>query len=65
MNEWLTSHELAEHAGIPYPHLWTYQKRGILPTADIRIGNKPLWSKSLIEKWDLEREAKAKLEQKP
>lgn len=62
MTDWLTAHELAEHAGIPYRHLWTYQKRGILPEADMNLGHKPLWSRSTIEKWDLER-AKAKAEQ--
>lgn len=47
--EWLTAQELAEYVGMPYPNLWTYRKRGILPMPDMYIGNKPLWSKSLID----------------
>lgn len=52
--DWLTAHEVAEYASIPYPHLWTYRKRGILPLPDQYIGNKPLWSRSLIESWNFE-----------
>lgn len=60
MTEWYTAKELAEHANIAYPNLWTYRKRGILPMPDMYIGNKPLWSHTLISQWDEEREAKAK-----
>ena len=49
MNEWLTAKELADYVGMPYPNLWTYQKRGILPTPDLHLGNKPLWKRSTIE----------------
>jgi len=52
--DWLTAHEVAEYASIPYQHLWTYRKRGILPMPDHYIGNKPLWSRSLIESWNFE-----------
>lgn len=60
MSEWYTAKELAEHANIAYPNLWTYRKRGILPMPDMYIGNKPLWSQTLISQWDEARESKAK-----
>lgn len=53
--EIMTSKELAEFAGLPYKHLWTYQKRGILPPADFHIGNKPLWLKQSVLEWDTQR----------
>jgi len=49
LREWLTTHELADYANMPYPNLWTYLKRGILPTPDMYVGNKPLWKRSTIE----------------
>lgn len=52
--DYLTSHQLAEHAGIAYPNLWTYRKRGILPMPDLYIGNKPMWSRQLVDSWDFE-----------
>jgi predicted site-specific integrase-resolvase len=54
LNDWMTAREVAEYAGINYPNLWTYRKRGILPMPDMYVGNKPLWSKSLIESWDFQ-----------
>jgi predicted DNA-binding transcriptional regulator AlpA len=51
MNEYMTAKEVAEFAGLPYRHLWTYQKRGILPQADFHLGNKPLWLKQSLEEW--------------
>lgn len=51
MNEYMTAKEVAEFAGLPYRHLWTYQKRGILPQADFHLGNKPLWLKQNLEEW--------------
>jgi hypothetical protein len=47
--EWMTAKEVAEFAGMPYPHLWTYRKRGILPMPDMYIGSTPLWKKEAIE----------------
>jgi hypothetical protein len=52
LSQWLTAKELAEYAGLPYRHLWTYRSRGILPMPDMYIGNKPLWSRTLIDSWD-------------
>jgi predicted DNA-binding transcriptional regulator AlpA len=49
--EYMTAKEVAEFAGYPYRHLWTYQKRGILPPADFHIGNKPIWLKTSIDQW--------------
>ena len=51
-NNWLTSHEVADLAGIPYAYLWTYRKRGTFPEPDQYIGNKPLWSKKTVEEWN-------------
>jgi predicted DNA-binding transcriptional regulator AlpA len=51
-NNLLTAKDVASHAGLPYRQLWTYQSRGILPQADLHIGNKPLWYRSTIETWD-------------
>lgn len=48
---YMTSKEVAEFAGLPYRHLWTYQKRGILPQADFHIGNKPIWLKETMVNW--------------
>lgn len=62
--DWLTSHELAEHAGIAYPNLWTYRKRGILPMPDLYIGNKPMWSRQLVDSWDFERQTIEKVTDK-
>lgn len=56
LNDWMTAREVAEYAGINYPNLWTYRKRGILPMPDMYVGNKPLWSKSLIESWDFQKQ---------
>jgi hypothetical protein len=49
--EIMTAKEVAEFAGLPYRHLWTYQKRGILPPADMHVGNKPLWLKQSLNEW--------------
>ena len=48
---YMTAKEVAEFAGLPYRHLWTYQKRGILPPADFHIGNKPIWLKNTLNEW--------------
>jgi predicted site-specific integrase-resolvase len=56
LNDWMTAREVADYAGINYPNLWTYRKRGILPMPDMYVGNKPLWSKSLIESWDFQKQ---------
>jgi len=48
---YMTSKEVAEFAGLPYKHLWTYQKRGILPPADFHLGNKPIWLKETLYDW--------------
>ena len=51
-NQWLTTHDVSVLTGIKYNHLWTYKKRGVLPTPDDYIGNKPLWKRATIEEWD-------------
>ena len=48
---YMTSKEVAEFAGLPYRHLWTYQKRGILPPADFHLGNKPIWLTDTLTEW--------------
>jgi len=48
---YMTSKEVAEFAGLPYRHLWTYQKRGTLPPADFHLGNKPIWLKETLSEW--------------
>lgn len=55
INDYMTAKQVAEHAGLQYKSLWTYLKRGTLPTADLFVGNKPLWNKSTIDQWMSER----------
>lgn len=55
--EYMTAKDLAEFAGLPYKHLWTYRKRGILPMPDTYIGNKPLWLRTSVLEWDTKRKA--------
>lgn len=59
--DWFTTHDVAEYSGIKYKHLWTYQKRGVLPEADIHIGNKPIWRRETIEAWSAQRQRWSKL----
>lgn len=51
LNQLLTAKEVAELTGYPYQQLWTYLKRGTLPPADHRVGNKPVWEKQTIDQW--------------
>ena len=52
LNDLLTAQDVADYAGMKYKHLWTYQKRGTLPAADMYLGNKPLWKRETIEAWN-------------
>lgn len=56
-HEYMTAKEVAEYAGYPYRHLWTYQKRGILPQADFHIGNKPIWLTKTVQEWKSNKES--------
>lgn len=51
LGDYLTSKEVAEEVGVPYRHLWTYRKRGLVPMPDMYIGTKPLWSRELVDSW--------------
>jgi predicted DNA-binding transcriptional regulator AlpA len=56
--ELMSARDLAEYAKLPYKHLWTYQKRGILPMPDFHLGKSPVWKKSSVLAWDTARKSK-------
>ena len=47
----ITTHQVADICDMKYRHIWTYLKRGVMPTPKMYIGNKPLWDKPTIEEW--------------
>lgn len=52
LNQMYTAKDVAEFTGYPYRQLWSYLKRGTLPEADYRVGNKPLWLRTTLEQWE-------------
>lgn len=60
--ELMSARDLAEHAKLPYRHLWTYLKRGILPTPDFHVGKSPVWKKSSVQAWDTKRKSQDEVE---
>lgn len=56
--ELMSARDLAEYANLPYRHLWTYLKRGILPTPDLHVGKSPVWKRSSVQAWDTARKSK-------
>lgn len=59
----ITTHQVADLTGMKYRHIWTYMKRGVMPTPTMYIGNKPLWDKTVVEEWAASRRRRISKEQ--
>lgn len=56
--DWLTGQGIANFVGFKSKKtVWLYLSRGILPKPELYLDNKPIWSKSTIEKWNSERKS--------
>lgn len=54
-DELLTNDQVAELLGVKYSTLYTYRRRNTLPKPDSYVGRTPVWKRTTIEEWQLNR----------
>lgn len=51
MNDYLTSDQVAEAAGIKPSSVYRYRQRGDIPEPDQYVGRTPVWLRTTIDEW--------------